>query len=164
MTKHFKSSDPPVSLSESRHTEPPSVQQPPEPPVHRAPAPETPEAAQEPAPVAATPAPEPAHTAKPPITAPPPPPQDLAPSAPEPTARRSSRARHETDKLQISWGTKSYAQAVSGMDPGSIGIRDSLHHKDPRGEGGITEYGIAHSLAQASLHSAAPITSRELSQ
>ena len=161
MTKHFKSSDPPVSLSESRHTAPPSVQQPPEPPVHRAPAPEIPEAAPEPAPAAATPPPEPAQ---PPSTAPPPPPQDPASSAPEPTARRSSRVRHEPDKLQISWGTKSYAQAVSGTDPSSIGIRDILHHKDPRGEGGITEYGIAHSLAQASLHSAAPITSRELSQ
>lgn len=29
---------------------------------------------------------------------------------------------------------------------------------------GVTEYGIAHSLAQASFRSAAPITSRELAQ
>ena len=149
MTKHFKSSDPPVSPSESRHTEPPPVRQPPEPPMHVAPAPETPEAV----PAAAAPAPEPAQ---PPSTAPPPPPQDPAPNAPEPTPRRSSRVRHEPDKLQVSWGTKSYAQAVSGTDPSSIGIRDSLHHKDPRGEGGITEYGIVHSLAQAPLASLQP--------
>ena len=62
-----------------------------------------------------TPSPEPASPA---LAPPEPPPATTAP-------RRSSRASKAPDKLQLSWNTKSYVQAVSDTDPGSISIRDA---------------------------------------
>ena len=87
-----------------------------------------------------TPPPAPAAE-RPPVQSPePPPPVSPAPAAapaPDTAPRRSSRASKPTDKLQISWGTKSYAQAVSdNTDPGSVSIREGFHHPDPGGGGG----------------------------
>ena len=45
------------------------------------------------------------------------------------------------DRLEISYGSKTSAQAVTGTDLCSIGIRDNLHFSDPRVKEGVTEYG-----------------------
>ena len=45
------------------------------------------------------------------------------------------------DRLEISHGSKTSAQAVTGTDLCSIGIRDNLHFSDPRVKEGVTEYG-----------------------
>ena len=71
-------------------------------------------------------------------------------SPPSPIQRRSLRSSNAPDRLEMSWGTKTYVQAVTGTDLCSLGISDSLHHSDPRGEGDFTEYGCTEdSLAPA---------------
>ena len=76
------------------------------------------------------PRPEPASPA---LAPPEPPPVTTAP-------RRSSRASKAPDKLQLSWNTKSYDQAVSDTDHGSISIRDNFHRLDPGGRAGHRWY------------------------
>ena len=128
MTKHVKDSDASFKTPESAPKPPPMLPIQPETP-HTAPAPEP----------LWTPPPAPAAESPPSQSPEPPPPTSPAPvptPAPETAPRRSSRASKATDKLQISWGTKSYAQAVSDTDPGSISIRDGFHHPDPGGGGG----------------------------
>ena len=122
MTKHFKSSDPPVTQTNSSPDQPPQAAE--------SPAPLGPE----PAPEAVLPEPVQPEVAAPEVTEPA---QPEPLTEPEPAApRRSSRASKPVDKLQVSWGTKSYAQAVSGQVPSSLGIRDSLACCEPRGGGG----------------------------
>ena len=122
MTKHFKSSDPPVDQTNSSPNQPPQAAEPPAP------------LGQELEPEAAPQEPSQTEAAPPEVAEPRPVPHPL----PEPETaapRRSSRASNPVDKLQVSWGTKSYAQAVSGKVPSSLGIKDSLAHCEP-GEGG----------------------------
>ena len=119
MTKHFKRSDTPVAPADPPVSQPPVVleadppNQPPEPPQ---PIPEP----------RAEPDPEPADL--PPVA------QAPAPAIePAEAPRRSSRASQQPDRLQITWGSKSYAQVVSDKDPGSLCIKDSIHLLDPEG-------------------------------
>ena len=119
MTKHFKRSDSPVAPADPPVSQPPVVleadppNQPPEPPQ---PIPEP----------RAEPDPEPADL--PPVA------QAPAPAIePAEAPRRSSRASQQPDRLQITWGSKSYAQVVSDKDPGSLCIKDSIHLLDPEG-------------------------------
>ena len=120
MTKHFKSSDPPVTQTNSSPDQPPQAAE--------SLAPLGPE------PEAVLPVPVQPEVAAPEVTEPA---QPEPLTEPEPAApRRSSRASKPVDKLQVSWGTKSYAQAVSGQVPSSLGIRDSLACCEPRGGGG----------------------------
>ena len=134
MTKHFKPSYEPI-------TTPPQPDVPAEPqqePV-AAPAPElipAPALVEEPAPVIDPPQP----TSPAPVSQPTQP--TVAPEPAVPEQRRSARAKKATERLELSWGTKSYAQAVK-TDPRSLIIKDSLNPSDPRGGGGINEYGCS---------------------
>ena len=121
MTKHFKTSDPPAEKPNS-----PPIQPVAEPPAPLEPRPEPQEAAPAPA------APEPAEQPPEVVTAPE---TETEPAAP----RRSARASQPTDKLQLSWGTKSYVQTVSVKVPSSFGIKDSSLAVNLEGEEGITE-------------------------
>ena len=121
MTKHIRDSDTSNCSPEPSPT-PPMPQMPPTPPpmVLEEPATEP----------AAVPPSEPALPASPaPVPAPTP------EAAPETAPRRSTRIRTAPDRLEITRGTKSYAQAVSGTDPGSISIGNGFHHPDPGGGG-----------------------------
>ena len=121
MTKHFKTSDSPVVKSY-----PLPVLPNPEPPAPLELRPEPQEVAPVPVPVAQ----EPAE----------PPPAVVTAPEPEPAApRRSSRASQPIDRLQLSWGTKSYAQSVSVKVLTSFGIKDSSLAVNLEGEEGITE-------------------------
>ena len=145
MTKHFKTSDSDLSPQEASQPSPVPAAQPPLTPrldPEAAPA----EPAQSPGarghlgPNPEVPCPpSPGPQAEEQIPSPEPAPQAPAPPMPPPATaapRRSSRASKAPDKLELSWGTKSYAQAVTNTDPASISIRDSFHHIDPcRGEG-----------------------------
>ena len=154
MTKHFRTDDTPAN---------PAPTPTPRPVVPAAdPVPDcTPNTTQEPASIP-TPEPRPA-----PMRLTPAPEPDMAPapvpttptlSPPSPILRRSSRASNAPDRLEMSWGTKTYAQAVTGTDLCSLGISDSLHYSDPRGEGDITEYGCTEdSLAPASSSRQGPV-------
>ena len=130
MTKHFRQDDarapPPVPTAEPPPAEPAAPAGPP------APEPATPPAGS-PAPEPATP---PAESPAP-VTSPEPADTAPAPLTPEPEpVRRSSRVRREVDRLQVTHGTKTYAQAVSGQDPNSVSIGDNLPRLDPGGGGG----------------------------
>ena len=119
MTKHFKTSDYPET----------------NPPVNQPPL----ALEADPRPQPTQPLPEPEAEPNPEPTAPPqaaPAPAQAAEPTQQPAEppRRSSRASQQTDRLQLSWGTKSYAQVVSVKDPSSLCIQDSLHLFDP-GEG-----------------------------
>ena len=131
MTKHFKPSDEFIPKSQQN----PAAE--PQPETAAAPAPELPPApvlVEEPAPVVEPPQPpSPAPVSQPPEPT-------VAPEPAKPEPRRSSRPSKASERLQLSWGTKSYVQAVK-TDPRSLVIKDSLHPSDPRGGGGITEYG-----------------------
>ena len=119
MTKHFKTSDPPVDKPNPSPVQPELVTEPlevrPEPQEEVAPAPAASEPAEPLPEVVTTPEPEPA------------------------APRRSARASQPTDKLQLSWGTKSYVQTVSVKVPSSFGIKDSSLAVNLEGEEGITE-------------------------
>ena len=128
MTKHFKTSED-ITLSPQSPApaaEPPLTRQTPEAPAEpaqspgaRGPPDSNPEIPCSPSPGPQAeehrPRPEPASPA---LAPPEPPPVTTAP-------RRSSRASKAPDKLQLSWNTKSYDQAVSDTDPGSISMRDA---------------------------------------
>ena len=133
MTKHFKPSDEPSPKSQ------PNLAAEPQPETVAAPAPELP-----PAPVLVEEPPPAIEPPQPPSPAPvsqsTEPTVPVAPGPAKPEPRRSSRPSKAPERLQLSWGTKSYVQAVK-TDPRSLVIKDSLHPSDPRGGGGITEYG-----------------------
>ena len=119
----------------------------------------TPDVTQEPAPIP-TPEPRPAPRMSTPVPEPDmaPAPPTPAPSPPSPIERRSSRVSKAPDRLEMSWGTKTYAQAVTGTDLCSLGIRDSLHYSDPRGEGDISEYGCTqHSFGSSKQRPPGPV-------
>ena len=123
MTKHFKPSNESIPLPAEK------PQSEPEPVV--TPAPELPPApvlVEEPAPVIAPQPPSPDPVSQPT--------QPLL--APEPEPRRSSRQRQAPDRLEMSWGTKSYAQAVK-TDPRSLIIKESLNPTDPEGGGSFAD-------------------------
>ena len=125
MTKHFKPSSESIPLPAAR------PQSEPEPVV--TPAPELPPApalVEEPAPVIEPQPPSPEPVSQP----------TQPPLAPEPEPRRSSRQRQAPERLEVSWGTKSYAQAVK-TDPRSLIIKDSLNPTDPGGGGSFAENG-----------------------
>ena len=121
MTKHFKTVDNPVPTNETRptSTDTPSVSHDPVTTALEQPRVITPDP--EPVVVADTPSPTP-----PPSTTPP------------PELRRSSRVSKAPEKLQVGWGTKSYADVVR-TDHCSLGNTVHLHHKDPGGGGDINE-------------------------
>ena len=136
MTKHTKDSDippkPPVTTPMPQpppmlHTELTPVT---EPQLTPPPAPVT-----EPLtpPLAPAAEPPPAHSPEP---TPPVSPDPEAMAAPDTAPRRSSQASKTTDKLQLSWGTKTHAQAVSDTDHDSISIKDGFRQPDPSGGGG----------------------------
>ena len=132
MTKHFKPSEEPISKSQ------PNIVAEPHPETVAAPAPELP-----PAPVLVEEPPPAIEPPQPPSPAPvsqsTEPTVPVAPEPAKPEPRRSSRPSKAPERLQVSWGTKSYAQAVR-TDLRSLVIKDSLHPSDPREGGGITEY------------------------
>ena len=128
LTKHFKPSDNPIPRPEPRPTttETPTATEPTTPPVTRVP--EQPSIVNPEPVVAETPSPSPPPSPTPtPVT--------TAPEQP----RRSSRVSRAPDRLQPSWGTKSYADVVR-TDHCSLVNTGYLHHNDLGGGGGITEY------------------------
>ena len=131
MTKHFRQDDaricPPTPA-------PPPVTTPAPPPVSTTALPPAEPAAPEPSP---SPPASPSEHA--PDTAPAPMTPDIAPApvSPEPEpVRRSARVSRAPDRLKVTHGTKTYAQAVSGTDPDSISIRDNFPRLDPGWGGG----------------------------
>ena len=129
MTKHFKPSN------ESIPKPLPAEERQPEPEPVATPAPELPPAPvllEEPAPVI-----EPQPLSPAPVSQPMQP--TLAPEPASPEQRRSSRNRKAPERMEMSWGTKSYAQAVK-TDQKSLVIKDSLNPSDPREGRGIAEY------------------------
>ena len=129
MTKHFRQDDtricpptpasPPVSTTASPPAEPPAPE--PSPSPHAEP------------PAPASPPEQAPDTAPAPLT------PDIAPApvSTEPeSVRRSARVSRAPDRLQVTHGTKTYAQAVSGTDPDSVSIGDNLPRLDPCWGGG----------------------------
>ena len=119
MTKHFKTSDSPADPTDPPMYQPPVAVE--AVPLHQPPEPQEPRPERQEAP-------NPVPADMPPIVQAPVPVVEQA-EAP----RRSSRVSKEPDRLEISWGTKSYAQVVSDKDPGSLCIKDSIHLLDPDG-------------------------------
>ena len=98
-------------------------------------------------PVPATTPPTPPPTTPSPLPIPTSPPT-MSPTPTEP--RRSSREAKMPDRLVMNPKAKSYAEAVMTTVPCSIGNIGHLHHKEPGGEGGITEHARPeHMLAAA---------------
>ena len=136
MTKHVKDSDNPLKLPEPM----PMPRAPPMPPTPPMPEPNLvpePPLRPPPAPTAEPPLTTPSTAAEPPTQRSEPAPAATPTPDTDPGPRRSSRASKTTDKLQLSWGTKTYAQAVLATDLGSVSLRDGLHHRDPREGGGL---------------------------